>query len=831
LDSVGQIREPLVLPFVALASGVFAAHYARFEAIEVAVPFSAALTLTLLTCRLAPRLTRMAALTTIAIAGIAFAEYHRPGAAPRVEADQGESLLVSGCVVEPMVVRDGRGRFVVEVAERARATVSMRIDPETQPPTLPYGTLVEFAARIRVPRNYGNPGAFDYAHYLARRETYWTAAVLPRTEVKILPGRCGSVARAWLQSIRTAALARLDDQYDGEMAGFMRALLLGDDDRLDQNTSDEFRKTGTYHAIVISGLHISLVAGSVLWLLRRAFAPVWLRLGAACLVAWAYTLIAGGDAPVLRAAVGFTLGLVAAAVHRRVRVLNLLAAVGILFLAFDPAQLLEPSFQLSFAAVAAIAALANPCIDRSSAILRTAARTIDYVRPSKSFSPRIASLRVELRLLAQTIALLTRAPESWARFAVGRTSLVAAVASEAIILSAAVQFALTVPSVFYFHRVAFTSVFANLLAVPILNGAVGLGLTALTTGSSTLSSFAARLTEFSTAVVAWFAQLEPAWRPATPTAALAIGFLLSLAVLAITLRHKPKLGAQATALSGAVALAMCLYTPANESNRWLEFTAIDVGQGDSLLLVFPNGQTMLVDGGGFPTFRGTAVRRMDIGEQVVSPYLWTRGFRKLDIVAVTHAHDDHAQGLSAILRNFQPAEFWSGAIPLDAPVLKVAREQGATLWQPRLGMERQFGGATVRILAPSPDYVAGRTARNDDSLVFEVTYGQRRFVLTGDVERAVEAQLQPGRADVLKVAHHGSKTSTLPEFLAVARPTFAVVSVGEGNLYNHPHPDVLARLREYHVTTLRTDRAGLTRFRTDGNRLEIETNWLDWRAD
>jgi competence protein ComEC len=240
---------------------------------------------------------------------------------------------------------------------------------------------------------------------------------------------------------------------------------------------------------------------------------------------------------------------------------------------------------------------------------------------------------------------------------------------------------------------------------------------------------------------------------------------------------------------------------------------------------------MLIDGGGFPTFRGTAVRRMDIGEQVVSPYLWTRGYRKLDIVALTHAHDDHAQGLSAIIRNFNPTEFWSGAIQSDAPILNVAREQGATLWQPRVGMERQFGGATVRVLAPFPDYVAGPTTRNNDSLVLEVTYGRRRFVLTGDVERAVEAQLQPGRADVLKVAHHGSKTSTLSEFLERSRPTFAVVSVGEGNLYNHPHPDVLARLREYHVTTLRTDRAGLTRFRTDGNRLEVETNWLDWRAD
>ena len=450
------------------------------------------------------------------VLGAAVAEWKRPGPAPLLDADPGEALVVSGCVVEPLSIRDGRGRFALEIADGARTTVSFRADD--QAPLLPYGTIVEFPARVRVPKNYGNSGAFDYAGYLARRHTYWTSTVLSRAEISILGHGCGSAFESMIQRVRAGALSRLDRlSPDNEgTAGLMRALLLGDDDRLRPDTSDEFRRTGTYHALVISGLHISLIAGSLLWVLRRLFAPIWLRLVISGAAAWAYTLIAGGDAPVLRAAVGFTLALVAMAVHRRARVLNLLAAVAMLFLVIDPGQLFEASFQLSFAAVAAIGGLASPWIDRSAAVLGTAARTIGFVRPSASFSIEIQCLRVELRLLAQTVAVVTAIPLAWAERCVSMASRIIAAGSEMVILSAAVQFALVVPSVLYFHRVPVTSILANLVSVPALNGAVGFGLTGLITGSKTLSNIAATLAGLAESAVGYFARIEPDWRPATP---------------------------------------------------------------------------------------------------------------------------------------------------------------------------------------------------------------------------------------------------------------------------------------------------------------------------
>jgi competence protein ComEC len=787
----------------------------------------------------APRCSWIAYSCCAFIIGIATAEFHRRPSAPVVAAESGETLLVSGCVVEPLSLQDERGRFTIEIEPNARASVSFRIAPDEPKPSIPYGLIVEFPARVRTPRNYGNPGAFDYIGYLARRDTFWLATVQSHAPIKKLPGSCGSPLSASLINFRESALARLDTLLPNEpkTAGFLRALLLGDDDRLDRNTSDEFRRTGTYHAIVISGLHISLVAGSLLWVMRRLFLSLPVRLSVALLAAWVYTLMAGGQAPVTRAALGFTLALVATAAHRRVRVLNILSAVAIAFLLYDPDQLFEASFELSFAAVAAIGALAAPVIDRTSARLRSAARDLDHVRPSRSIEPKVASLRVELRLISHTLTAVARVPRHATKLLVENAARSIATLWEMVVLSGSVQFALTVPAVLYFHRVPLTSLFANLLAVPLLNGAVGFGLTGLISGSTVLTSIAGTLVRMAETTVSTFARLEPNSRCATPAASLAIAFVAALLATAVTLRKRPNLSVIPLALSVCLALTMYFYHAKPTADGWLEFSVIDVGQGDSLLLAFPDGRTMLVDGGGFPTFKGSSARRMDIGEQVVAPYLWERGLRHIDVVAMTHAHDDHAQGLAAVLRDFNPGEFWTGAMPGKSAdfLITQAVGVGARIVQPRAGHTRQFGPVTVRVLAPAEDYISSGNPRNNDSLVLEITYGTRRFVLTGDAERPIESELVArgllGHADVLKVGHHGSKTSTIPDLLSALHPTFAVISVGDGNLYGHPHPDVVGRLQEAHVQTFRTDRAGLTSFRTNGKLLQVETNGFDWQSN
>jgi competence protein ComEC len=256
---------------------------------------------------------------------------------------------------------------------------------------------------------------------------------------------------------------------------------------------------------------------------------------------------------------------------------------------------------------------------------------------------------------------------------------------------------------------------------------------------------------------------------------------------------------------------------------FLELTAIDVGQGDSLLVVFPGGRTMVIDAGGILQFGHARRSNLDTGEDVVSPYLWNRGIRRIDVLVATHAHEDHSGGIGAIIENFRPHELWTGASPLPR-VLERAAHFNVQVIEKRSGPPFEFSGATVEIVSPPPDYAAN-TPGNNDSLAFRITYGSHSFLLTGDMERPMEARLlgHALQSDVLKVGHHGSKTSTMQPFLDLVSPSIAIVSAGFENSFGHPHKDVLARLNARHSAILRTDLDGQITVRTDGHRIWTDT--------
>jgi len=255
----------------------------------------------------------------------------------------------------------------------------------------------------------------------------------------------------------------------------------------------------------------------------------------------------------------------------------------------------------------------------------------------------------------------------------------------------------------------------------------------------------------------------------------------------------------------------------------MELTAIDVGQGDSLLVVSPERQAMLVDAGGPVGVAAEAVSsRWEMGEDVVSPYLWSRGVRRLDVVALTHAHSDHMGGMPAVLRNFRPKEMWvsvaSRSVAFEA-LQREAEELGVKLRWLRAGDAFGWGGARVRVLGPERGYVNSGAPVNDDSLVLEVSYGNASMLLEGDAEAASEAAMvRSGRLKpetVLKVGHHGSRTSSNEEFLRAVQPKAAVISVGRGNRFGHPREEVLGRLQAMGVQSYATDLHGLTTFRLE----------------
>jgi competence protein ComEC len=833
------LRDPLLPPLAALAAGILASRFTTFSIRELLVVIAAFLLLAALALWRGSRvLAGTCCLLGLAFAGALVDLAHRPGPYPELDSEGRAPVIISGCVVVPPALSGDRERFVVELEPGARMQVTAYGRPDQPPPHLHYGQRVEFEARVRRPRNYGNPGSFDYQRYLARRDIYWTASTRTGAPIDVLPGSCGSRFQAAITRLRVGALERLAQLYQGRAydTGMMQAIMIGETYQIQRMWTENFRNTGTFHALVISGTHVAVLAAFLMLVLRLC----WLRRDLALLVTaaclWLYALVTGWGAPCVRCAAGFTLFAIGSYFFRRRRLLNIVAAVAIAFLVLDPEQMFEASFQLTFLAVGFIGAFAAPLLERTSYPRARALTDLPDSGRDLHLPPPIAQFRLEMRLLGETIRACTHLPERTSCLMVSVPARVIFYTFQIAVISAVVQAGLALPMVVYFHRIGFSGISANAIVVPLLSAVIPVGFIAIFSGWHWVAQLAGVLLAISHHAVDWHMHLEPNWRIPTPPLWLGIAIGAALLVAGVQAGRKSRWLAPLGGGALAILLALLLWHPfpPEIARGRLEMTAVDVGQGDSILLTFPNGQLMLVDGGGIPDFGGRSPSQINIGEDVVSPYLWNRSIGSIDVMACTHAHADHIGGLPALLANFHVKELWTGANsenPAWCALREQARKAGVRVRPLLRGQRLAYGGAELEVLAPSPDYVPKAAPGNNDSLVLRVTFGQRSFLLLGDIERPIESELvEDGlvrRTDVLKVAHHGSKTSSTAAFLDLARPAFGVISVGLENPYGHPHRDALQRLAERQVAVLRTDRDGLVSIRTDGRRLELETGrWM-----
>jgi competence protein ComEC len=825
------VKDPLVAPLAAIASGILVYRFVAFQPSELLLAIAAFLVLGVVALHRGSRVLAGACCCLgLFFAGVLTALAHAPGPPPELDAEGREIVILGGCVVEPPAISGERERFLLELDPHARAQVTLYTKAHEPLPPLRYGQNIELDARVRKPRNFGNPGAFDYARYLARQDIFWTASGAAST-VRILPGRCGSPFQKAVMDLRALVLARIRRLYPGDTyrSGMMQALMIGQSFQLERVWTQYYRETGTFHALVISGTHVAILAAFFLFFLRVCFVPESLALLLTVVAAWFYALLTGWLAPCTRAASGLTLVLIAGYFYRERRPLNLLAAVALGFLLFDPEQMFDASFQLTFLAVAFLGAFATPLIRATSGPLARGLQDLGDTGRDIHLAPRVAQFRIEMRQLAETVSRVAHLPPRAGTLAVAVTGRLLLFFYEITVISAVIQAGLALPMVVYFHRVGLSGLSANAFVVPLMGLAVPLGFVAVFTGWVWVAKIAGVLLWLSQKVVYWHAGVEPAWRIPTPPVWLGVAFSAALIAAALARGRWWRTG---TALAVAVFLALLLWHPFPPDLHpgELEMTAIDVGQGDSIFVAFPDGKRMLVDGGGIPAFGQQTRSQLDIGEDVVAPYLWDRGIRSLDVVVLSHAHEDHIGGLPALVDDFHPRELWTGATP-DSPTWQTLRARaaahGVKIVPMHFPRRFAFGGAEIEVLAPPADYVPTDSPKNNDSLVLRLGYGRNGFLLPGDAERPIEREMlaedEIRRTDVLKVAHHGSRTSSTEDFVSAVEPVFAVISVGVDNSYGHPNRDVIERLRQHRAVVYRTDQDGLITVRSDGYRLHVET--------
>ena len=655
------------------------------------------------------------------------------------------------------------------------------------------GRMIRAPAQVRVPSFYLDPGVPDQQRVLARRGIALVGSVKSGAlvEVESRGGVCSEIA-ASVRAFSRRAIAASVGRWSTRAAGIVTAIVIGDRSGLDDEVERQLQEAGTYHVIAISGGNIAILAGLTLVVFRLAGLLGRGAMLSAMVGLVAYGYLVGGGASVDRATMMAVVYFAGRALDLRGPPINALVLVAGLLLVSDPLAVVDPAFLLTFGATAAI-----------------------LVVSAEAGTPRLP--RAALPLAGM---------------------LMASAAAEAALLPVAATI---------FSRVTFAGLALNFFAIPLMAVAqlAGMVVVPLFAVSGRLALVAGWFAYFGAAGLVGTANLVAyvpvvTWR-VTPPHLLASAAYYAGAVVAWALWRRrirvdgsgesrvaffARRGAALLAVVAALWILAEPWTFFRQGDGSLHVTFIDVGQGDSALVQFPRGATLLVDAGGLP-----GGGSFDIGDRVVAPVLRTTGVRRLGTIALTHGDTDHIGGAASVIREFRPWDAWEGVPVPRSPALQTihgAQDAAHSLSRTvQTGDTTTVDGVSVIVRHPRPPDWERQGPRNDDSIVLELLWRDVSVVLTGDVsaevEREIASQFAAVPLRVLKVPHHGSLTSSSSEFVRALAPRVAVVSVGRSNRFGHPAPAVLQRYEKAGVAVFRTDRDGAVMVDTDGTSLEVRT--------